>query len=195
MSYTQRIKDRSRIRFILGLIARIKNYILNELVCFIARINGASIGKNTYVNFRLAWKSNSNLIIGYDCIVETDKLDLREKIIIENNVIINRDVTILRQSHDFDSTFFETVGNPLLIESFVWITTGTTILPSCAKIKKGAICGSFSVITKDVEEMAIMGGNPAKILKFRKNLPLLLNIPAMQGRDLHTYWLAKNEKY
>ena len=48
----------------------------------------------------------------------------------------------------------------------MWIGGRVIILPGRI-IKKGAIIGAGSVVTKDVPEFAIVGGNPAKIIKYR----------------------------
>ncbi len=48
----------------------------------------------------------------------------------------------------------------------VWIGHGVVILKDI-KIGNGAILGSGSIITKDVPPYAIVGGTPAKILKYR----------------------------
>jgi virginiamycin A acetyltransferase len=55
-----------------------------------------------------------------------------------------------------------TVGND------VWIAFGATIL-SGIHISNGAIIAARAVVTKDVPPYAIVGGNPAKILKYRFN--------------------------
>jgi len=41
-------------------------------------------------------------------------------------------------------------------------------LPSTHRIGKGAIIAAGSVVTKNVPDYAVVGGNPAKILKSRK---------------------------
>ena len=47
-----------------------------------------------------------------------------------------------------------------------WIGTATTI-HSGVTIGKGAVIASNSVVTKDVEDFEIVGGNPAKHIKYR----------------------------
>ena len=41
-----------------------------------------------------------------------------------------------------------------------------TILPG-VKIGNGVIIGASSVVTKDIPDYAVVGGNPAKIIKMR----------------------------
>lgn len=48
----------------------------------------------------------------------------------------------------------------------VWIANNVTILPG-VKIGDGAVIGAGAVVTKDVPDYAIVGGVPAKIIKFR----------------------------
>ncbi len=55
---------------------------------------------------------------------------------------------------------------PVIIGDDVWIGTRVIILPG-KKIGTGAILGAGAVITKDVPDYAIVGGNPAKIIKYR----------------------------
>lgn len=54
----------------------------------------------------------------------------------------------------------------LIIGHDVWIGSGVRIIKAL-KIGNGAIIGSGSVVTKDVPPYAIVGGNPAKIIRYR----------------------------
>lgn len=51
---------------------------------------------------------------------------------------------------------------PLRIEHDVWIGHGGLILPGCDRIGLGAIVGAGAVVTKSVEDFAIVAGNPAR---------------------------------
>lgn len=58
-----------------------------------------------------------------------------------------------------------TKGN-ISVGNDVWIGHGAIIM-SGVSIGNGAIIGAGSVVTKNVEEFAVVAGNPAKFIKFR----------------------------
>ena len=55
----------------------------------------------------------------------------------------------------------------ILIEDDVWIGA-RVIISKRRHIGKGSILAAGAVVTKDVPEYAIVGGNPAKVIKMRK---------------------------
>ena len=55
---------------------------------------------------------------------------------------------------------------PVTIGDFVWCGANVTILPGVT-VGEGAVIGAGSVVAKDVPRCAIVGGNPARILKYR----------------------------
>ena len=57
---------------------------------------------------------------------------------------------------------------PLEIEQDVWIGARAIILPGCKHIGAHSIIGAGAVVTKDVPDYAIVGGNPAKVIRLRK---------------------------
>lgn len=93
---------------------------------------------------------------------------------IEDQLMMGENVTFLGGGHNFDRTDIPMAqqGNkpksPLYIAGDVWIGANVIVLPNCTRIGHGAIIGAGSVVTKDVPDSAIVGGNPAKILKMRK---------------------------
>jgi maltose O-acetyltransferase len=92
---------------------------------------------------------------------------------IGNDVMMGSDVIILTEKHNFERVdipirqqgFYP--RKPVVIDDDVWIGTRVIILPGI-RIGKGAIIGAGAVVTKDVPEYAIVGGNPAKVIRFRK---------------------------
>jgi maltose O-acetyltransferase len=49
----------------------------------------------------------------------------------------------------------------------VWIG-GRVIITPGKKIGKGVIIAAGSIVTKDLEDYGIYGGNPAKLIRYRK---------------------------
>ena len=81
---------------------------------------------------------------------------------------------VIGGTHKFDRTDIpmrEQGSNPkteLVIGDDVWIGNRVTILSNCRRIGNGAIIGACSVVTKDVPNYAIVAGNPAKVIRYRK---------------------------
>ena len=98
----------------------------------------------------------------------------RSDLSIGNYVMMAPSVTIIGGSHKFDRTdipMCQQGSNPktkLTIGDDVWIGNRVMILSNCRKIGTGAIIGACSVVTKNVPDYAIVAGNPAKIIRYRK---------------------------
>ena len=56
---------------------------------------------------------------------------------------------------------------PLVIESDAWLGEHAMILPGCRRVGLGAVVGAGAVVTKDVPDFAIVGGNPARVIRMR----------------------------
>ncbi len=98
----------------------------------------------------------------------------RSPLIIEGHLMMGEDVLFLGGGHRHDRLDIPMgqQGNfdrtPLRIANDVWIGIRVTILPSCKHIGKGVIIGACSVVTKDIPDYAIVAGNPAKVIRYRK---------------------------
>ena len=93
------------------------------------------------------------------------------KIKIGNYVMIAPKCTIISVGHRFDDykNSIKLQGScvkSVTIEDDVWLGANTVVLPG-VKIGRGAIVGAGSVVTKDVAPYAIVGGVPAKLIKYR----------------------------
>lgn len=92
-------------------------------------------------------------------------------IIIESGVIIGPNITIYTANHNYENAVAipydgKVILKMVKIEKNVWIGGNVIIIPGVT-IAEGSIIGAGSVITKNVPKYAIMGGNPAKILRYR----------------------------
>ena len=84
---------------------------------------------------------------------------------IGHDVFIGPKVNLITINHDVDpDNRSATYGRRIVIEDKVWIGINATVLPG-VKIGYGAIIGAGSVVTKDVEPMTIVAGNPARFIK------------------------------
>ena len=80
-------------------------------------------------------------------------------------------VKIMLGSHDYDHgeaiPYGEAVTTKnVIIDDFVWLGSDVTICGN-VHIGEGAIVAIGSVVVKDVPPFAIVGGNPAKFIKYR----------------------------
>lgn len=64
----------------------------------------------------------------------------------------------------------------------VWIGYGATILPGVT-IGDGAVIGSLSVVTGDVPPYAIVGGNPARVIRHRFDDATIARLLALRWWD------------
>ena len=129
-------------------------------------------GIHVNIERRAHFNSGSRIVIGdhsglgINCIINGGA-------VIGSYVMMGPDVIIYRGGHKVDRIdvpmcqqgFIERV--PLTIEDDVWIGARVIILPGCRRIAKGAIIGAGAVVTKDVPEYSVFGGNPARVLRYR----------------------------
>lgn len=129
-------------------------------------------GKNVNVDKGAYFGTGKDIIIGNDsgigrnCRVPSDT-------IIGNNVMMAEDVLIYNYNHKYDDITIPMnkqgrgKKSNLTINDDVWVGARVIVLPSVDHIGKGVIIGAGAVITKNIPDYAIVGGNPAKVLKYR----------------------------
>lgn len=113
-------------------------------------------------------------IRGTACAIGKDFVCHNRIITIEGNVIMGEDVLFQGGGHSYSNPDVPigTEGNlpdtPLEICNDVWIGARAIILPGCKRIGAHSIIGAGAVVTHDVPDYAIVGGNPARVIRMRK---------------------------
>ena len=86
------------------------------------------------------------------------------KLEIKDNVLIAPEVKIATVDHDFNDRSGLYHFKKVTIEENAWIGMGATICPGVT-IGKNAVVGAGAVVTKDVPDNTVVGGNPARVIK------------------------------
>lgn len=187
-AYESKIASRSVFRLLLGGVARFRSWLHIMKKVRKMRAQGAKIGLPIGIGRSIVLPASKNLVIGDHCSFQTSHLDVRSPLKIGNHVIIGDDVRIITASHNIDSPDWDFKAYGLEIGDYVWIATKAMILPSCRHIGRGAVIGAGSVVVKDVPDMAVVAGNPAQIIRYRKCVHTELCVEELQGGDFPTYF-------
>jgi len=171
MNMGTKIKNRAKtiliesVVFILHLAAIIPVHFVRR---FFFRIAGMTIGNGSTIHTGARFYNPGHITIGQDTIVgEKVVLDGRDKLTIGSHVDIASEVMIYNSQHDIDSPDFHAVCKPVHIQDYVFIGPRAIILPGVT-IGKGAVVAAGAVVTKDVGELQVVAGVPAKTIRERK---------------------------
>lgn len=134
----------------------------------------ASVGRNVYICNGYSISSPSKLSIGSNTWLGENFLAKCEGgVTIGSGVIISRGAEIWTANHNYDSEDLQSLPydrrfilKPVNIGDNVWIGSRVTIIPGVS-IGEGAVIGAGAVVTHDIPPLAVAGGNPAKVIKYR----------------------------
>lgn len=161
------------------------------------------LGHLKVVSFRKKWRKSNlhNKTIAYNMFdpasVKVGKgtygsvmlfNDLRERVLVIGNYCSIAENIVFIMGHDHNlscvSTYpFNAVAigecnseatskGDIIVSDDVWIGYGATIL-SGVHIGQGAVVAAGAVVTKDVPPYAVVGGVPAKVIKYRFEQPVI----------------------
>ena len=144
---------------------KIRSFIASQM--FKKSGTSINIGRCAMIGNGSTIEIGSHSGIGRNCYVNNVKIG--------NYVMMGQDVLIYGANHNFMS-FDKPMSKQgsgemrtLIIEDDVWIGSRVIITASVNRIGTGSILAAGSVVTKDVPEFAIVGGNPAKVIKYRNS--------------------------
>ena len=130
----------------------------------------AKVGKNLCCGGKT--KLSSNTYVGDYCNFNGCEIHGKGKVIFGNYVHSGIELLIIAQNHDYDTGSHipfspdKCTYKDIEIGDFAWIGSRVTILPG-TKIGEGAIIQAGAVVHGEIPPLAIAGGNPAKVFKYR----------------------------
>lgn len=93
----------------------------------------------------------------------------------------------------YEDLKYDSEGYSVRIGNDVWIGQGVSI-KSGVTIGDGAVIGTGAVVTKDIEPYAIVGGVPAKVIRYRFTEEQIEALLKIQWWNKDIKWLEKNGK-
>lgn len=188
-------------KFIIGWIKNLTNKKISNLafvsstntISKFARINRfvkikqSKVGKYTYI---AANCDITNTTIGSFCSI-ADNCRIGTASHTLNNISTSPIFTLKNNATDTiwvkESIKHNNDVKPVIIGNDVWIATHV-IIKDGITIGNGAIIGAGAVVVKDVPPYAVVGGVPAKVIKYRFEQPLIDKLLELQ------WWNASDEK-
>ncbi len=157
-----------------------RTHILSN--CF---INNSQIGNYTYIS-RNALVQNS--IIGNYCSISHDficglgnhPLDMFSTSPLFYKTKNTFHMTVIEQDSQFEDY------KPIVIGNDVWIGARVIVMDG-VKIGDGAVIAAGAVVTKDVPPYAVVGGIPAKIIKYRCSIEKIIKYRESEWWALSPY--------
>lgn len=80
---------------------------------------------------------------------------------------------------------------PIIVKDDVWIGFGSLVL-SGVTIGQGAVIAAGSVVTKDVPPYAIVGGNPAHVIRYRFSNEKIESLKQIDFSDIDEPWILEH---
>lgn len=137
------------------------------------------------INGKIVIKGTGNVTIKKYCAIGWDV-----KILTSNHNSRCMNLSIALQEK-VNAPTFEIAGD-VIIGNNVWIGDSVIILPG-VEIGNGAIIGAGSIVTKSVPKYAIVGGNPAKIIRYRFEKNIREYIDSLEWWDWNDEKLKQNK--
>ena len=132
----------------------------------------ASCGRCVNVETGATFNSGSKIRIGNRSGIGINCM-LNGPVTIGSDVMMGPEVHFYTTDHNFSRTDIPMIEQgfkaerPIEIGDDVWIGARAILLPG-VRVGNGALIAAGSVVTKDVPEWAIVAGNPARVIRSRK---------------------------
>lgn len=149
-------------------IKKIPSSLLKKWFAKRVRLSVMKCGKNIYVGHKCSFGPNT--IIGDYCSFNGMQSVGGGKVTIGDYFHSGVECMLISGNHNYEGEMIpydnSYIYKEITIGDCVWFGNRVTIVGN-VNIGEGAIIGAGSVVVKDVPPLAIVGGNPAKVLKYR----------------------------
>lgn len=149
-----------------------KGAIFNRLRVIVLRKLALGVGDRCLIRSGVVINRPENFCIGSDSGVGTGSLISCEgKVRLGSRVLMGADVIIYTSNHIWSEKHATYFGQGLDVASVtigddVWLGARCIILPGVS-VGDGATVAAGAVVTKDVPSLAVVGGVPARIIKYK----------------------------
>ena len=139
----------------------------NIIKVYLLKIFGAKIGTGVIIKPNVNIKYPWNLIIGnHVWIGENVWIDCLDKVTIKDHSCISQGAMLLCGNHNYSSSTFDLITQPIILEEGVWIGAKSIVSPG-VKAFSHAVLSVGSVATKNLDAFSIYQGNPATKIRER----------------------------
>ncbi len=134
----------------------------------IAKRNAIECGENLRVNHKSTF--DGRIHFKNNCNFNGMSVEGGGEVFFGNNFHSGTECMIITQNHNYEGDCVpydqKYVEKTVVIEDNVWFGNRIIVVGNVT-IGEGAIIAAGAVISRDVPKCAIMGGNPAKVIKYR----------------------------
>jgi len=136
---------------------------------FLLRLFGAKVAPTAHPYPRCRIFAPWNLTMGdYSCLADDVDCYSVASISLGAHSVVSQHAHLCGATHDFESPEFTLLPRPIAIGAYAWVAAGAFIGPGVT-VGDGAVVGARAVVAKDVEPQAVVAGNPARLIRYRRS--------------------------
>jgi putative colanic acid biosynthesis acetyltransferase WcaF len=136
---------------------------------FVLKVFGAKIGEFNYIyptcKIWAPWSLETEDVVTIGPYVEIYNPG---GVFLGHHTILSQGAYLCGATHDYNSISFTYIKKKISLEPYVWICAKAVVLPG-TYCKEGSVLGAMSIISGCMEAWTVYAGNPAKIVKQRRN--------------------------
>lgn len=130
------------------------------------------VGKNVNIEKKVMFDYKNQIEIGDNSGIGENNI-IGPYTTIGNDVMMGKNISIYPRNHNMDNINIPlrlqgyTEYTHIVIKNNVWIGSNVSILSKVKIIEEGAVIGTGTILTKNVDKNAVVAGNPCRLIKYR----------------------------